>query len=66
MKPWIYLKKKSEVVAELLNFCNTPFFEGMLREEELAVVDELIEAGLMKRVYEGAAGFMGLAKVVSI
>jgi hypothetical protein len=35
-------------------------FEGLLEPKEY---EYLIEVGLLRRVYEGAAGFMGLAKL---
>jgi hypothetical protein len=38
-------------------------FVGMLDGNELAAFNRLCEAGAARRTYEGAAGFMGLAKV---
>lgn len=39
------------------------FFVGLLSPEEVAAFDRLCEAGEARRVYTGAGGFMGLAKV---
>jgi hypothetical protein len=39
------------------------FFVGMLDDEELAEFERAIDAGRARRVYEGASGLMGLAKV---
>jgi hypothetical protein len=36
------------------------FFAGLLDQTEY---EYLIEAGLLRRVYEGAGGFLGLAKL---
>jgi hypothetical protein len=47
---------------EFLSGCGG-LFVGMLDADELAAFDRLCEAGLAQRTYEGAAGFMGLAKV---
>lgn len=38
-------------------------FVGMLDSRELAKFDALCERGLARRSYEGAGGFLGLAKV---
>lgn len=36
---------------------------GLLDQHEMKAFNRLCKAGLAKRVYEGAGGFMGLAKV---
>lgn len=36
---------------------------GLLRPDELAAFERCVERGEARRAYEGAAGFMGLAKV---
>lgn len=36
---------------------------GMLNEAELWLFEKAVEDGLARRSYEGAMGFMGLAKV---
>jgi hypothetical protein len=38
-------------------------FVGMLSERELAAFNEMCRTGEARRSYEGAGGFMGLAKV---
>lgn len=38
-------------------------FVGMLNADEIALFDEAVEQGIAHRSYEGAGGFMGLAKV---
>jgi hypothetical protein len=38
-------------------------FVGLLTDEEIKVFDRAVEEGLAYRAYEGAGGFMGLAKV---
>jgi len=38
-------------------------FVGMLREEEVAEFERAIDEGIAYRSYEGAGGFLGLAKV---
>ena len=36
---------------------------GLLIEQEMAAFNRLVELGLAYRSYEGASGFLGLAKV---
>lgn len=38
-------------------------FVGQLEPEEIDLFEQAIERGMARRSYEGAAGFMGLAKV---
>jgi hypothetical protein len=38
-------------------------FVGQLNADELLLFDAAVTAGLAFRAYEGAAGFLGLAKV---
>lgn len=60
---WIYRQRKADVITNLLSLCSEPIFEGLLSEEERAVLPEMIEAGTLRRVYRGAGGFLGLAQV---
>lgn len=39
------------------------FFVGFLDDDELAAFDRLCADGQARRLYQGAGGFMGLAKV---
>lgn len=38
-------------------------FVGLLDDDEIAEFDRAVKAGKARRSYEGAGGFMGLAKV---
>lgn len=60
---WKYRMPKADAAEGVLRCCRQPIFEGLLSEEERAVLPDLIEAGMVRRVYSGAGGFMGLAQI---
>lgn len=66
MSDWKYRQSKADSIENLLRICSPPIFEGLLSEEERAVIPELVEAGVVRRVYEGAGGFLGLAKIEKV
>ncbi len=41
-------------------------YEGLLSEDELAVLPMLIEHGLVERRYTGVAAWLGLSKIVRV
>lgn len=41
-------------------------FVGQLTQEELSLFNQACDLGLARRLYEGGAGFLGLARVRSL
>lgn len=50
-----------ERIHEVLDAARLHLFAGMVRDDE--AVNEAVRLGLVERYYEGAGGFMGLAKL---
>ncbi len=63
MSDWIYKLSKAAAVTGVIEAAKMKIFEGLLSQEEAEVLDELIVMGIVKRTYEGGAGFMGCAKL---
>lgn len=57
---------KAQAIEDVLSLCREPFYEGLLSDAESDVLPMLLEQRVVRRVYEGASGFLGLAKIVVV
>jgi hypothetical protein len=65
-KEWPFKKSKADTIVDLLRLCEQPYIEGSLDREERFVLPELIEGGVLRRVWRGPTGFLGLATIEKV
>jgi hypothetical protein len=65
-KEWPFKKSKADTIVDLLRLCEQPYIEGALDREERFVLPELIDSGVLRRVWKGASGFLGLAMIEKV